>query len=308
LLQSAVETLLFYHPATWWVSRQVREERERCCDDVAVGHCGDAAGYVRAIAELAALRATPALAMSATGGSLLGRARRLLAPAAARRSSGATAAAVALIVVAFAWASARAEVSGDAGGFGADPVALIAPLEPIARTTVAPVALDPQRAPRAVAGPPAPLQRAQPDRRPAPARSAPARARPRPERARHDAPDLIDQMIALGYRRIPVEQLIALGTHGVDGAYVRGMNSLGLGRLSVDALVALKIHGVTPGYARELRAAGVRITRAEQLRSMKIHGVTAAAVRDARRLGYTPSPEELVKLRIHGLIPRRRSR
>jgi beta-lactamase regulating signal transducer with metallopeptidase domain len=33
LLQSAIETLLFYHPAVWLISRRVREERELCCDD-----------------------------------------------------------------------------------------------------------------------------------------------------------------------------------------------------------------------------------------------------------------------------------
>lgn len=33
LLQTVIETLLFYHPAVWWVSRQVRLEREHCCDD-----------------------------------------------------------------------------------------------------------------------------------------------------------------------------------------------------------------------------------------------------------------------------------
>src|SRR3989441_361145 len=42
LIQSAIETLLFYHPAVWWASQQVREEREHCCDDLAVGVCGDA--------------------------------------------------------------------------------------------------------------------------------------------------------------------------------------------------------------------------------------------------------------------------
>ena len=36
LLQSLIETLLFYHPAVWWVSRQIRREREHCCDDLAV--------------------------------------------------------------------------------------------------------------------------------------------------------------------------------------------------------------------------------------------------------------------------------
>src|SRR5262249_409054 len=42
LLQTLAETLLFYHPAVWWLSRRIRVEREHCCDDVAVRCSGDA--------------------------------------------------------------------------------------------------------------------------------------------------------------------------------------------------------------------------------------------------------------------------
>ena len=74
-----VETLLFYHPAVWWVSRRIREEREHCCDDPAIPVCGDVMVYAEALAQLEELRgamAQPALA--ATGGDLLSRIRRLL--------------------------------------------------------------------------------------------------------------------------------------------------------------------------------------------------------------------------------------
>jgi bla regulator protein blaR1 len=40
LLQSAVEILLFYHPAVWWISAEIRAERENCCDDLAIAVCG----------------------------------------------------------------------------------------------------------------------------------------------------------------------------------------------------------------------------------------------------------------------------
>jgi len=78
LLQNAVETLLFYHPAVWWVSRQIRQERENCCDDLAVEVCGDVMVYATALAQLEELRGSisePALA--ATRGDLLARIRRL---------------------------------------------------------------------------------------------------------------------------------------------------------------------------------------------------------------------------------------
>jgi beta-lactamase regulating signal transducer with metallopeptidase domain len=79
LLQTAVETIFFYHPAVWWVGRQMRIERENCCDDMAVEVCGDATEYARALAQLEELRLAPSEpAIAASGGELLGRIRRLL--------------------------------------------------------------------------------------------------------------------------------------------------------------------------------------------------------------------------------------
>ena len=45
LIQSAVEDVLFYHPAVWWVGRVMRRERENCCDDAAVAMGGDRRTY-----------------------------------------------------------------------------------------------------------------------------------------------------------------------------------------------------------------------------------------------------------------------
>jgi beta-lactamase regulating signal transducer with metallopeptidase domain len=90
LLQTVVETLLFYHPAVWWLSRRIRAERENCCDDLAVSLCGDPLTYAQALADLEGLRG-PArqFVMAATGGSLVHRVRRLLgAPSHAGRAPG----------------------------------------------------------------------------------------------------------------------------------------------------------------------------------------------------------------------------
>ncbi len=81
LLQTVIETLLFYHPAVWWLSRRIRMEREHCCDDLAVQVCGDEVSYAKALVALEELRGPQIkLAMSADGGSLLGRIRRLVNP------------------------------------------------------------------------------------------------------------------------------------------------------------------------------------------------------------------------------------
>jgi hypothetical protein len=77
--QCLVETLMFYHPVAWWISRCIREERENCCDDLVIEVCGDRLLYARALAAMEGLRGElPDLAFAASGGSLLNRIRRLL--------------------------------------------------------------------------------------------------------------------------------------------------------------------------------------------------------------------------------------
>lgn len=79
VLQSLVETLLFYHPAVWWVSRQIRRERECCCDEVAVSSGGDVLAYARALSFLEEQRSlAPQLVLGANGGVLKMRIQRLL--------------------------------------------------------------------------------------------------------------------------------------------------------------------------------------------------------------------------------------
>ena len=78
LIQAFVETLFFYHPGVWWLSRTIRNERENCCDDVAMSTVNNRAEYGEALLAMARLRsvATP-LPLAARGGSLLSRIRRI---------------------------------------------------------------------------------------------------------------------------------------------------------------------------------------------------------------------------------------
>lgn len=81
LLQRLAEALFFYHPAAWWISRVIRVEREHCCDDVVVSVTGDAHEYAVALAALETNRFSGReIALAATGGHLMQRIHRLLAP------------------------------------------------------------------------------------------------------------------------------------------------------------------------------------------------------------------------------------
>jgi TonB family protein len=117
VLQNLVETIFFYHPAVWWLSRQIRMEREHCCDDVAVEACGNPVMYARALAALEESRQRQAtLALAATDGSLVGRVRRLLGGPAhvdARRPSLPIAVCVAVILAVIVFSGSQAQGQGD---------------------------------------------------------------------------------------------------------------------------------------------------------------------------------------------------
>ncbi|HVW02409.1 MAG TPA: M56 family metallopeptidase, partial [Planctomycetaceae bacterium] len=77
VLQTIFETLFFHHPAVWWVSSRLRQEREHCCDDLALELCPDRKEYARMLLSLEELR-TVIPALSIRGGALSDRVRRIL--------------------------------------------------------------------------------------------------------------------------------------------------------------------------------------------------------------------------------------
>lgn len=101
LLQIVIETLLFYHPAAWWLSKRIRQERENCCDDLAASVCGNRVAYVQALAAMEELRMVPGeLVLGARGGNLLPRVRRLLGVETPRQRNWSLTAAIVVVIIA----------------------------------------------------------------------------------------------------------------------------------------------------------------------------------------------------------------
>lgn len=80
LIQSLVEVFLFYHPAVKWISKQIRIDREYCCDDIAVKNQNIKIDYAKALLNAEELRPNtiPSMAMAATGGDLKSRVSRVV--------------------------------------------------------------------------------------------------------------------------------------------------------------------------------------------------------------------------------------
>jgi beta-lactamase regulating signal transducer with metallopeptidase domain/outer membrane murein-binding lipoprotein Lpp len=88
LVQSAIEILLFYHPAVWWLSHRIRTERELVADDLAASALGEPRRLALALSELDLFQlSTPQLAPGAHGGNLMSRIKRLVRPQAEPFSS-----------------------------------------------------------------------------------------------------------------------------------------------------------------------------------------------------------------------------
>lgn len=81
IIQSVLEVVLFFNPAVWYISAQLRKEREHCCDDMALS-CGvNSLEYVRAlttIQEQIINKNSIAMALANNNNQLLLRIKRLL--------------------------------------------------------------------------------------------------------------------------------------------------------------------------------------------------------------------------------------
>jgi len=316
LLQTSIETLFFYHPAVWWVSAQARQEREHCCDDLAVAACGDVLTYARALTALERLRRCEVqLAVAANGGSLLVRIQRLLrgrAPAHYGVESG-LAGFIALATVFILLAGAQtARLSRDAKfapGKEAKDAVVFTMSDSAARPTYQTAnEVPPSEADRQVVDPKAissndasPLDEETSVQDPSDpvAIQAPAQ-----DDKPGDSRDLSSEMAAVGLSNLKDGEMIALRAHGITPQFVREMSTLVAARLTVDRVVAMRIHGVTQAFAEELKAQGLASLSADQLIAFRIHGVTSQFISELRNVGCgAVSPDSLVAFRIHGVTP-----
>ena len=324
LLQAVVETLMFYHPAVWWMSRRVRIERENCCDDLAVAVCGNPIQYARALTRLEELRASAlSVVVAANGGSLLDRIRRIAAGRAEGTVSGSRWAAavtmLAILVIAVvipslpalaqreakkeaaagATVEARVDVATDAI---ADGVAEAGDELTDAITDVhaeVDAALDAELDAQADAAADADADHDFDLRFDGPDVDVPApppAPTPAPAPLPSPAPDP---------HPLPAPRAMAyldLDRDDDDDDDTSG-SRLGDGKLSVDELIQLRATGVTPEYLDEMRAIFPNL-RLRDVTSLSALNVTSQYIRDMRNAGFAVStPREATSLKAVGVTP-----
>jgi len=81
MIQTLLCILFFYHPAAWWISARIDEEREHCCDDLAIEATGERVGYARTLLRLKEtemVKSGLAMGLLGKGDGFKGRVTRLI--------------------------------------------------------------------------------------------------------------------------------------------------------------------------------------------------------------------------------------
>src|SRR5215469_1272266 len=279
--QVVVETLLFYHPAVWWLNRRIRAEREHCCDDAAISICGNPVEYARALTLMEEWRSAPALAMAANRGPLRQRIFHILglAPVGSSARGLGLAGGILCLTAALAAGNALLGIAYPKTHAGAAS---------ITRSSVNFLRLADSSAQAATATAPNTKEK-------------PSHAKPQAGPQPVAGGSYIESMKAAGLGELTVDQLIALKIQGVTPEYVRGLHEQGL-QPNLDTVIAMRIQGVTPEYVHDLRGLGLS-PNADQLVAMRIQGVDAAYVSAIKNAGIQPDIDHLVSMRIQGVTP-----
>jgi len=309
LLQSAVETLMFYHPAMWWISRRVRAERENCCDDVAIMACGDRLVYARALTNLEKLRSgTPEFAMAATGGPLLARIRRLLGQDDTRRRRAlpvwvALAAVLVAMLVVTSGIRLRAQDGSVPSPQSPDPPApasMPAPAQPAARPLAPP-------APKPATASAAQLREFVPPA-PAPPATPPAAEPPAPQPPDIAPAPAVDVLTILQQQIQALEQYKAtlLETYTPKHEKVRKVEAQ-LAALLRSYADEGKREAPAPhreGYLAGLVDAGYTQISVDEIIALRDNGVDSKYIKGMMQAGFgTPTPKDLINLHNNGVSP-----
>jgi len=310
LFQIAVETLLFYHPAVWWLSNRIRAERENCCDDVVISVCGNPIEYARALATMAEWQSAPTLAMAANRSPLAERVARLLGVAKldwGLRSAGLFGGVLCICASVLAGNAllATPQTNRTAAGissFDKGPAQQLAPaMQPVPdQDRDAVIVVRPTKArPREEAAPTAPTIES-PTQAEQPHENKPEHAEGQDDEQKKSAPgSYIDGLRAEGLTDLSIDQLIAMKVQNVTPEYVRRIHALGL-KPDVNELIAMRVQSVTPELIRELRDAGLA-QNIHQIIAMRVQGVTPEYVKQLHELGVDTDASSVLAMKIQGV-------
>jgi len=311
LFQMAAETLLFYHPAVWWLSKRIRAERENCCDDVAIAVCGNAVEYARALATMAEWQSAPALAMAANRSPLAERVARLLGIgrlSGGLRSAGMAGSVLCLCASVLAGNALLgvAQTNGSAATDTQEPQTAPVTKEPTTRPVLANT-IRPKitvRVQPVITGDDASVIEVRPEVRMAAPVIDPERMFypqvdtdwAKEHSAEMSADEGVQENKTESSERRDSEQ------KGASGSYIEGLKAEGITDVSLGQLIAMRVQGVTPEYVRSIHALGLKPDVGELI-AMRVQGVTPELIRELRNSGLALEINQIIAMQVQGVTP-----
>lgn len=319
LLQTALETVLFFHPAVWWLSRKVRDRREVCCDEIAVKNCSDPIVYAQTLLRLEEQKLAHrqlAVALSGSKGSLLGRVKKVLGedePMDSKVTGGVRVAVASAVVIGLLLVPKVSDAVAASQPIG-NPVAALLPQAAPSVTTPKPTPAH-RSADASVTDTTTPAAAAE-DSESASSDSAKegdeqdsasATASKTDSQPHSKGVSYIDGMRDAGYPldlNNDLNTLISLKSLGVTPEYAKAMAGLGFGRPSVHELISLKALGVTPEYVAELNQSGLGPKDFHEVTTEKALGITPEYAAEMKKTGFGDmNLQELISLKAQGVSP-----
>ena len=318
LMQSVVETLLFYHPAVWWISGRIRVEREHCCDDLAVAVFGDPVQYARALTRFEELRLDAAqTVLAANGGSLITRIRRLVserAESANWTSRWAAGAALLTVVAAILIAPALPVFANhdedQTPPQSSTPTSTPAPEKSKDPSTCDKAATTPHATVEVDAEDESSSDDPESDDSEDMSSDDEPLVTPRPMPIVVVSPHIAiapmvsrSMTMAIEASQAALAPMATPPPDAPEGLFRLKRHKIGeSGKLTVEDLITLRTAGVDPKYINEMRSAGLGELSLDDIVSMKYQGVTPAYIRDLRDAGVdVTSAENVISLRGQGV-------
>jgi len=308
LFQITAETLLFYHPAVWWLSKRIRAERENCCDDVAISVCGNAVEYARALATMAEWQSAPALAMASNRSPLAERVARLLGVAKLDRGARSAGIAGSMLCLCASVLAGNALFGARGNKVTVDQspapvVQQVSPEDHGAAIVVRPE--KPLRKPvpsprweRSAMAQADSIASANQDEQEQENRAENSDSRS-DERKASRSGSYIDGLKAEGIVDLSIDQLIAMKIQNVTPEYVHSIHALGL-KPDVNEFIAMRVQSVSPELIRELRDAGLA-QNIDQIIAMRVQGVTPEYVKQLHQMGFDTDAGSVLAMKVQGV-------
>lgn len=301
LLQCFVDVLFFFNPAILWISSLIRNERENCCDDIAIQQTRSKKQFVQALVSFHQYNlSAPGYAMpfAEKKSRLLTRVQRIV------NNNNTTlnpAEKIVLIVSLFLFSVIFISITNGQ----------VTPQKKQTgqtKSAAQPAVQKSQKTNSQSAQSSGKKNNSSPNKKRTGASPATENISAREDQAEseaeQDANIETNESESLGYENISADLLERMKQHGVSEDFLKGLHDAGYEDISPEKAIQLKDHGIDAGYINEFKTLGFDNISLEKAQELRDHGVSAEFMRRFNEMGFHDiSLDQAIQIRDHGVGP-----